>query len=94
MRLVDNAQERILKRYDDNKFLDTEPNADINSTWNKSIRKRNVNLEVGPAFRYTHRNTIERLEEKSRRDPTSSELIPYEYDRKNSPRKSMANGSS
>ena len=34
MRLVDNAEERIRKRYDDNKFLDTEPNADVNSTWN------------------------------------------------------------
>jgi len=35
MRLVDNAQERILKRYADNKYLDTEPNADVNMTWDK-----------------------------------------------------------
>ena len=89
LRLVDNAQERILKRYADNKFLDTEPNADVNVTWDKQVRKRNQNLEVGPAFRYTHRNTIERLEDKTKRDPTSSELAPL-LKENNSPRKSIA----
>ena len=88
MRLVDNAQERILKRYADNKFLDTEPNADVNMTWDKQVRKRNQNLEVGPAFRYTHRNTLERLEDKAKKDPTSSELAPLMRN-KNSPRKSV-----
>ena len=35
LRLVDNAHERIMKRIDDQKYLDTTPNADINNTWNK-----------------------------------------------------------
>ena len=35
LRLVDNAHERIMKRIEDQKYLDTTPNADINNTWNK-----------------------------------------------------------
>lgn len=31
--------------------------------------------EIGPAFRYSHRNTVERLQDKVMKDPISSELI-------------------
>ena len=75
IRLVDNSQERILKSVKDQKMLDTTPNMDINMTWSKVIRKRNVNLEVGPAFRYSYRNTFERLHDQVIRDPVSSELV-------------------
>ena len=59
-------------------MLDTTPNADINETWAKQCRKRNAELEMGPAFRYSHRNTMERLEDKAMRDPISSELVMLE----------------
>ena len=56
-------------------MLDTTPNADINETWNKQVRKRDAGKEMGPAFRYSHRNTCERLQDKALKDPLSSELI-------------------
>ena len=44
-------------------------------TWDKQCRKRKAELEVGPpAFRYSCRNTVERLNDKVRRDPISSEV--------------------
>lgn len=43
--------------------------------WNKQVRKREAEKEVGPPLRYTHRNTIERLEDKANKDPLSSELV-------------------
>lgn len=70
-------------------MLDTTPNADINDTWNKQVRKRDAYKELGPAFRYTHRNTIERLEENAMKDPLSSELVGLSQT-SFSPRKSMA----
>ena len=91
MRLVDNAQERILKRVEDQKMLDTTPNADVNTTWNQIVRKKQKALEVGPAFRYSHRSTIERLEDKAMRDPVSSELVQIDH---TSPHKSVIGGSS
>ena len=75
MRIVDNAQERILKRIEDQKMLDTTPNADVNDTWNKQVRKRDMDKEIGPAFKYKHRNTIERLEDQAMKDPLSSEVV-------------------
>ena len=44
---------------------------------------------MGPAFRYTHRNTIERLEENAMKDPLSSELVGLSQT-SFSPRKSIA----
>lgn len=73
--MADNTKERIKRHVDDQKFLDTTPNADINVTWDKQCRRRVAELEVGPpAFRYSCRNTAERLHEKVRRDPISSEV--------------------
>mmetsp|Transcript_40037 Transcript_40037/g.52426 ORF Transcript_40037/g.52426 Transcript_40037/m.52426 type:complete len:157 (+) Transcript_40037:336-806(+) len=78
IRMADSTQERIQKRVSDNKFLDTTPNADINVTWAKQCRKRNLELEVGPAFRYSCRNTVERLHDKFLQDPVSSEVVMME----------------
>lgn len=35
LRMADNTKERIKRHVDDQKFLDTTPNADINITWSK-----------------------------------------------------------
>lgn len=32
--------------------------------WGKDVRRRDISKEMGPAFRYSHRHTIERLEDK------------------------------
>ena len=71
-------------------MLDTTPNADINETWNKQVRKRDTGKEMGPAFRYSHRNTCERLQDKALKDPLSSELIGLSQPN-TSPHRSMAN---
>lgn len=36
---------------------------------------------MGPSFRYTHRHTIERLEDKIKNNPVSSEVIVMETNR-------------
>ena len=92
MRIADNAEERIQKRVDDQKFLDTTPNHDINQMWQKQCRKRNAELEIGPAFRYKHRNTLERLDDKQKQNPVSSEVIVIDRNQGRSPHRSFANG--
>jgi len=69
-------------------MLDTTPNADINVTWDKLVRKRETEKEVGPPIRYTHRSTVERLADKAMQDPPSSELVGLSHSHL-SPRKSM-----
>lgn len=86
VRLSDNAQERILKRIEDQKMLDTTPNGNVNTMWQKQIRSRITDREMGPAFRYSHRNTVERLQDKVMKDPISSELINIDTGRQ-SPRR-------
>ena len=46
----------------------------MNRTWNEQVRKRNISREIGPAFRYSHRNTVERLEDQFQKAALSSEL--------------------
>ena len=36
---------------------------------------------MGPSFRYTHRHTIERLEDKIKNNPVSSEVVVMDNNR-------------
>ena len=76
LRMADNTQERLKKKVDDQKFLDTTPNADVNETWVKQCRRRNEELELGPpSFRFTHKNAIDRLHYKMYQDPITTSDI-------------------